>query len=132
MLRAEHDGFMVVVINSFEISERVREWHFKDGEDWHANDAETSLMLALKPDMVNKEIMLDADDPDRTVNKIFSHPVNGTSVNGVTGKPSLATEDKGQELFNWMVKDLSGVVMQGLNEKPPLPYSYFEKINQDK
>ena len=132
MLRAEHDGFMVVVINSFEISERVREWHFKDGEDWHANDAETSLMLALKPDMVNKEIMLDADDPDRTVNKIFSHPVNRTSVNGVTGKPSLATEDKGQELFNWMVKDLSGVVMQGLNEKPPLPYSYFEKINQDK
>jgi len=132
MLRAEHDDLMVALINSFDVSERVRERHFEDGEDWHANDAETSLMLALKPDMVIKEKILDADDPDRTVNKIFSHPVNRTSINGVTGKPSLATEEKGRELFNWMVKDLSSVVKQGLKEEPPLPYSYFEKISQNK
>ena len=132
MLRAEHDDFMVTVINSFEISARVRERHFQDGEDWHANDAETSLMLALNSNMVIHEKIQDADDPDRTHDCVFSHPVNRTSLNGVTGKPSDASAEKGKELFNWMVKDLSSVVKQGLKEEPPLPYSYFEKISQDK
>ena len=132
MLRAEHDDLMVALINSFEVSERVREIHFQEGDDWHANDAETSLMLALKPEMVDKEKMIDVDDPDRTVNCVFSHPVNRTSTNGVTGMPSLATEEKGQKLFDWMVEDLSETVNKGLQEKPPLPYSYFEIINTEK
>ena len=31
------------------------QFHFADAEDWHANDAETSLMLALAPEMVRPE-----------------------------------------------------------------------------
>lgn len=129
MLRAEHDDLMVALINSFEISERVREVHFKEGEDWHANDAETSLMLAVSPAMVVKEKISEVDDPDRTGDCVFSHPVNRTSVNGVTGTPSVASAEKGEELFSWMVKDLSALVDKGLKEVPPLPYSYFEKVN---
>ncbi len=128
MLRAEYDELMVALVNSFDVSERVREQHYSDGEDWHANDAETSLMLALKPDMVLKEKMMDVDDEDRTVDCVFSHPVNRTSKNGITGKPSLASKEKGEELFAWMVKDLSELVIKGLNENAPLPYSYFEKV----
>jgi len=41
-----HDDLMVVVINSATLSPRVRAFHFADAQDWHANDAETSLMLA--------------------------------------------------------------------------------------
>jgi creatinine amidohydrolase len=129
MLRAEHDDLMIALINSFEISERVREVHFKEGEDWHANDAETSLMLAVSPAMVVKEKITEVDDPDRTGDCVFSHPVNRTSVNGVTGTPSVASVEKGKELFSWMVKDLSALVEKGLKEAPPLPYSYFEKVN---
>ncbi len=80
MLRAEHDGFMVAVINSASISERVREQHFHDAEDWHANDAETSLMMALNPSMVREELIAESDDPDRTEDCVFSHPVNRTSM----------------------------------------------------
>lgn len=128
MLRAEHDGFMVAVINSATISERVREQHFHDAEDWHANDAETSLMMALNPAMVREELIADSDDHDRTEDCVFSHPVNRTSSNGVTGKPSLATKEKGEQLFSWMVEDLSALVNKGQQEESPLPYSYYEKI----
>jgi len=130
MIRAEYDDMMIALINTPEVSERVRQRHYHDGDDWHANEAETSLMLALKPDMVIEEKIIDADDEDRTDDCVFSHPVNRTSSNGVTGKPSLASKEKGQRLFSWMVEDLSDLVRKGLKEKPPLPNSYFEKVNQ--
>lgn len=130
MLRAEYDDIMVTVINSPTISERVRRHHFSDGEDWHANEAETSLMLALSPAMVVAEKIATADDPDRTAGCVFSHPVNRTSSNGVTGKPSLASKAKGEKLFAWMVEDLSELVRKGLIETPPLAHSYFDRITQ--
>ena len=97
MLRAEFDDLMVAVINSATISPRVREFHFADGGDWHANDAETSLMLATAPDMVDSSRLWEADDPDRTDGLVFAHPVNRTSTNGVTGQPSRATAAKGEQ-----------------------------------
>jgi creatinine amidohydrolase len=128
MLRAEHDSFMVAVINSASISQRVREQHFHDADDWHANDAETSLMMAVSPSMVREELIAESDDEDRTENCVFSHPVNRTSTNGVTGKPSLASREKGERLFAWMVEDLSAIVRRGMKEESPLPHAYNESI----
>ena len=130
MLRAEHDDMMVALINTASISERVRQAHFHDAGDWHANDAETALMLAISPDMVRPDKIAASDDPDRTEDCVFAHPVNRTSLNGVTGKPSLASKEKGEQLFQWMVEDLSSVIKKGNKEEPPLPYSYFEKIKR--
>ncbi|MCB1615864.1 MAG: creatininase family protein [Pseudomonadales bacterium] len=129
MLRAEHDDFLVALINSASISERVKKAHFDDADDWHANDAETALMMALDPAMVREDRITDADDPDRTEGCVFSHPVNRTSSNGVTGYPSRANREKGQQLFNWMVEDLCALIARGNQEQAPLPYSYFEKIH---
>lgn len=126
MLRAEHDDMMVALLNSATISPRVRAFHFADGEDWHANDAETSLMLARAPEMVRAGVLASADDPDRTEGLVFAHPVNRTSVNGVTGTPSRASTENGRIWFEWMVEDLSGLISSGLKEKPPLAHSYFE------
>ena len=128
MLRAEHDSFMVAVINSASISQRVREQHFHDADDWHANDAETSLMMAVSPSMVREELIAESDDEDRTENCVFSHPVNRTSTNGVTGKPSLASREKGERMFAWMVEDLSAIVRRGMKEESPLPHAYNESI----
>lgn len=125
MLRAEHDALMVTVINSPELSQRVSQAHFADGRDWHANEAETSLMLALAPELVRVELTAAADDPDRTAELVFAHPVNRTSANGVTGMPSRASPAKGEILFAWMVEDLSEMIMRGLKERPPLPHSWF-------
>ena len=130
MLRSEHDGLMVALINSAEISERVKQAHFHDAGDWHANDAETALMMAISPAMVRPEKIASADDPDRTQACVFSHPVNRTSLNGVTGTPSLASKEKGETLFQWMVEDLAELIARGNAEQPPLPHSYFEKIQR--
>ena len=128
MLRSEHDDLMVAIFNSATISQRVREFHFADGDDWHANDAETSLMLALQPDMVRPELLHSVDDPDRTDGLVFSHPVNRTSTNGVTGRPSIASADKGSEGFAMLVEDLSELIQRGLSEEPPLSHSYFDGV----
>ena len=125
MLRAEHDDLMVALLNTATLSQRVREFHAADGDDWHANDAETSLMLAIAPEGVRPEKLSEADDPDRTCGCIFSHPVNRTSLNGVTGKPSLANAEKGARWFDWLVEDLSALVQNGTRENPPLEFSYF-------
>jgi len=125
MLRADYDDLMVALIGSGTISERVRERHFQDADDWHANEAETSLMLAVSPHMTRPERLADSDDEDRTADCVFSHPVNRTSLNGVTGHPSQASRERGEELFAWMVGDLSQLISKGMRETPPLPYSYF-------
>ena len=127
MLRAEHDDLMVAIFNAATISQRVREFHFADGDDWHANDAETSLMLARAPRMVRSELMASADDPDRIDDRVFAHPVNRTSCNGVTGMPSRASAAKGHEWFQWMVDDLSALIERGIHEQPPLDCSYFSR-----
>jgi creatinine amidohydrolase len=128
VLRATHDDLMVAIINTAHVSERVRKAHFQDAEDWHANRAETALMQAVAPSLVREDRIADADDEDRTQELVFSHPVNRTSRNGVTGQPSAATKAEGEELFRWMVEDLAALIRKGLSERPPLQPSYFESI----
>jgi creatinine amidohydrolase len=60
---------------------------------------------------------------------VFAHPVNRTSRNGVTGSPSRATAEKGRVWFEWMVEDLSALIVRGMGEMPPLEHSYFEIAN---
>jgi creatinine amidohydrolase len=124
MLRAEHDDLLVTILSTATLSARVRQFHFADAADWHANDAETSLMLAIAPELVRSELCASADDADRTEGCVFPHPVNRTSLNGVTGKPSLASLAKGSAGFEWMVKDASALILKGLTETPPLDFCY--------
>jgi creatinine amidohydrolase len=128
MLRARHDDLMVALFNSATLSARVRDFNVADGEDWHANNAETSMMLAVAPELVRPGVLAQADDPDRTAGLVFSHPVNRTSRNGVTGRPSAASAAQGRQLFDWMVEDLSELIGRGLRETPPLQQSYFTSI----
>ena len=120
IIRSRYENAMVAVRSVAEISPRVREEFFADGDDWHANAAETSLMMALAPEIVRPDELATSDDPDRTAGLIFSHPVDRTSLNGVTGFPSRASAAKGEELFRWMVDDLSARVTAALVEQPPV------------
>ncbi|MHB9022401.1 MAG: creatininase family protein [Halothiobacillus sp.] len=128
MLRAEHDALMVAIIHSAHISDRVAAVHCADGEDWHANAAETALMQFLAPELVRERKRADADDPDRTTDCVFAHPVNRTSVNGVTGTPSKATAEDGRQLYEWMVADLSAQIQTGMVEQPPLTHGYHDAV----
>ena len=125
ILRSRHDGFMVTVINAAEVSPRVRRAFFADAADWHANAAETALMLAHAPELVRHRLVKKADDPDRTGGLVFAHPVNRTSANGVTGYPSRATVGQGRRLMRWLVADLAKRVRRGRRERSPLDVPYF-------
>ncbi|MFH1497244.1 MAG: creatininase family protein [Verrucomicrobiota bacterium] len=129
ILRARHDGFMIAVINTAEVSARVRAAFFADAADWHANQAETALMLARAPTLARAELCKSSDDPDRTAGLVFAHPVNATSANGVTGTPSKATAAQGKKLFSWIVADLAKTVRRALREKPPLTAAYHSSSN---
>jgi creatinine amidohydrolase len=128
ILRSKFDDMMVAIRNVGEVSQRVRAEFFADAEDWHANAAETSLMMTLAPDSVRPARLAEAVDPDRTRELFFAHPVNRTSANGVTGDPTRASQEHGRRLFAMMVEDLSTLVRSALTEQPPLPHSYFTTI----
>jgi creatinine amidohydrolase len=128
VLRGKFDDLMITIRNVGEVSPRVRVEFFADAEDWHANAAETSLMLTLAPELVRPERIVDSADPDRTAGLFFSHPVNRTSSNGVTGDPTRATAEQGARLFAWMVEDLTVSLRAALGERPPLDHSYFATV----
>jgi|ERR1700744_5759756 len=91
-----------------------------DGEDMHANRAETSLALYLFPDLVDKRSMIDADDPDRTAALTFRYTAAELSRNGVTGRPSQATASLGKTLFEAVVNVVVAKARTGVSEEPPL------------
>jgi creatinine amidohydrolase len=104
-------------ISWFELSPEIRERTFADGQDIHANAAETSLMLHLRPDLVDTAEI--HDDPDRATDLVFSYPVDRTSMNGLTGAPSRASAADGAQLFELIAGALSELVTRARAEQPP-------------
>jgi creatinine amidohydrolase len=91
-----------------------------DGEDIHANRAETSIVLYLWPEVVQREAMIAADDVDRTGDLTFRYTAEVLSRNGVTGQPSLASASLGETLFTEIVDRVVAKARAGVSEKPPL------------
>lgn len=116
-LRFRYPEMRVAILGLWDISPRVRAVYYDDASDWHANAAETSLMMATAPRGVRPEKIV--DDPDRTESLFFSYPVNRTSRTGTTGIPSRGSAGQGETLFNWAVEDLSRAVQAAMTEEPP-------------
>jgi creatinine amidohydrolase len=92
----------------------------KDGDDIHANRAETSMMLAVAPELVRMDLASGADDPDRTPGLVFRYTAPSLSTNGVTGSPSQATVELGEWLFKETADAMADMVEAGRREEPPL------------
>jgi creatinine amidohydrolase len=78
----------------------------------HADEHETSVMLAIAPEVVRREL-LTAEIPDRPdTPAVFvpaayhREPGPGHSATGVYGDATLASQDKGKEIIDAMVEDL--------------------------
>jgi creatinine amidohydrolase len=120
-VRFEHAGrFQIGLKGTFDITPRVWQQFTDDGEDFHANRAETALMLFLDPESVRGDRI--EDDPDRTGGKVFTYAVPQTSRNGLTGKPSLATKEAGKPLFIEIGEALAALVASAQTETAPLPW----------
>ncbi len=117
-LRHKYPHLQIAQKHVCEASIRVQELYSSDAQDWHANAAETALMMHIAPDLVHHDRIF--DDPDRTRNLVFSYAVPQTSQSGHTGEPSKATPEMGAELFAAVVRDWTYVVKKALNEQAPL------------
>ncbi len=129
ILRSRYDDLMVAVLNTATLSPRLARAFSADAADWHANAAETAVTMVAAPRLVRRRAIARADDPDRTTGLVFAHPVNRTSLNGVTGFPSRATAAQGRRLLRWLVTDLTRLVRRGCRERAPLPASYFQSLS---
>ncbi len=118
VLRERHPHLQIAQKHLLEASQRTRAAYFEDAQDLHANCAETALMQHLAPELVREDKIF--DDPDRTESLFFSYTVPFTSVAGHTGSPSLATPQRGAELFEALVADWTQQVLAAMREEPPL------------
>jgi creatinine amidohydrolase len=119
-LRYEFPDCRFRFLQLFDVSERVKRAYAGDAPDFHANRAETALLMHLRPEMVRpgKEV----DEPDITVGRVFSYDMRTVTKSGVVGKPSQATEEFGEHLVDMLVEDLAAFVEQALAEDWPKPY----------
>lgn len=119
-LRLLRPDLQTGIVNWWEASPAVTALTVADAADLHANRAETSLMLAVAPQLVRLQELDDADDPDRTEDLVFRYNASSLSTNGVTGRPSEATHDLGEELLEAVVTEIAARAERGRGEEPPL------------
>lgn len=124
-LRLFRPDLQVGVVNWWSLDPEVARETVLDGDDVHAHRAETSVMLAVAPELVHLDRIADADDPDRTDGLVFRYTVPALSTNGVTGRPSEATLELGELLVDRTVAAMADCIERGRVEKPPLGVAPF-------
>jgi creatinine amidohydrolase len=124
-LRLFRPDLRVAAVDWWSLDAEVARETTVDGDDIHANRAETSVMLALAPHLVDLEKARTADDADRTGGLVFRYTAPALSLNGVTGRPSEATPELGSRLVERTVNALAARIRKGRTEKPPLGAALF-------
>jgi len=122
-LRLHRTDLRVGIANWWALDQVVSAEMTADGDDVHANRAETALMMHIAPELVHVGRIRDADDPDRTGSLVFRYTAPALSTNGVTGRPSEATPELGAKLFGLTVDALVDRVRRGRLEVSPLTVS---------
>jgi creatinine amidohydrolase len=92
----------------------------------HACEFETSLVLHLRPDLVDQEKLTDAGTlvTDQIDGLFVSRDMFQRTKEGFTGRPDLASAEKGKRLFDGIVGRLNSTIKTLLKE--PLGTEYQE------
>jgi len=107
----------VGLVSWYELTPEIAAEVTADADDWHAHAAETSLMLHLRPELVDRDEI--RDDEDRTGDLVLSYTVAETSREGLTGAPSRASAEQGAALFEAVVTALAECIERARMEEPP-------------
>lgn len=131
-IRLAHLGTLRIACRStFSLTPEIWDAFIADAEDLHANKAESDLLLHLAPELVRRDRLAEADDPDRTGGTVFSYPVAQTSLNGVTGFPSRASAEDGAKLFEMIGNALTELVERAKTDQPPLGEEHWRDVPRD-
>lgn len=118
-IRTDIPEMKISLRSIWELTQEVNDFYLQDaGDNWHANNAETSLMLHLRPDLVAMDKA--EDEPNRSENCFFSYTVDKESICGGVGNPSQGTEDQGKFILDSCVKNLATMLENALCEEAPL------------
>jgi len=118
-LRFERPDLRVGVLEWWRLTAAIAAEVTADAEDWHAHRAETALMLAIAPELVDLAEAKTADDQDRTAGLVFRYAVAQVSRTGVTGRPSEASVELGERLWSDIVEAARDTVARARVERPP-------------
>jgi len=114
-----HQGLRMRAMNWWDINPELRNW-FASDESYgrcHANVAETSLMLHLRPDLVDMSKTYRM--AGQGLRPFFHYPHSMVSRDGHQGDPSSATAAAGKHYFEMAVAGLAEQVKAALTETPP-------------
>jgi len=128
-LQPEHVDALLVAGNYWAGADAIRE-QILEGEHQfvgHACEFETSLMLHICPDLVDQTKLGDAGElvPDVIDGLYVSRDMFQRTRDGYTGRPDLATADKGKLLFDGIVSQLSSAVRTLLTQPLGKRYQDF-------
>lgn len=102
-LNALYDDIQVVLVQEYS-SEKILSV-LENKSEIHAGEFETSLLLYLHKELVDTEKMMQNDCIPPYPQSFLNHaPLLKLSETGVWGKPSLASAEKGEKLFEYVVE----------------------------
>jgi creatinine amidohydrolase len=117
-LRYELPDLLVRFVSVFDLTPEIAARYRSDAEDFHANAAETSLVLHVAPDQVRMGEAV--DEEDRTVGRIWQYAMPAVSRSGVVGAPSKAEPHSGESLLELVVAALVDMLASARDERVEL------------
>lgn len=104
-------------VSIFDLTPAIAARYTEDAPDFHANEAETSMLLHLAESHVRSQRTV--DEPDRTVGRVLSYPMPAVTRSGVVGTPTTASAARGAELIEQLIEALAELLEQARAERDP-------------
>lgn len=104
-----HEGVSSAVDQLVDEGHDVSSWSPRiPGGDAHAGHTETSLMLAIAPDLVRQDLIEPgaAAPLSELIDELRQGGVRAVSPNGILGDPTKATAEHGQQLLQTLITNL--------------------------
>lgn len=104
-------------VSLFDLTPEIAARYAEDAPDFHANEAETSMLLHLAESQVRADRAV--DEPDRTVGHVLSYAMPSVTTSGVVGSPSGASAARGATLVGQLVEALADLLSRARAECDP-------------
>jgi len=119
-LRYEVPSLRTRFVSLYDITAQAAAGYLADADDPHANDAETSMLLHLAPELVHSDRAV--DEADRSVGRVLTYPMPEVTLSGVVGRPTEASAVTGKALFGDIVEAITDLLIRARAETDPLPH----------
>jgi creatinine amidohydrolase len=116
-LRHELPDLRPRFVSIFDLTPEIAARYTEDAPDFHANEAETSMLLHLDASQVRPDRIV--DEPDRSVGRVLSYAMPAVTGSGVVGTPSAASSERGAALVEQLVRALADLLRRARAERDP-------------